>query len=164
MNEAQRQKRNRDRLTECFPKFGHRVAAVIAALEAQGLRPRIQDAWRSIPDQIAAFNAGNSKVKFGFHNITGEHGEKEALAVDLLDDDAPLSPSTKYLLMVAKAAREQGLQTCILWDLPKRLQDGVEAAIAAGNFDARVKVGWDPTHIEPTGITIAEAKSGKRPA
>ena len=126
--------------------------------------PRIQDAWRSIPDQIAAFNAGNSKVKFGFHNITGDHGEKEALAVDLLDDDAPLSPSTKYLLMVAKAAREQGLQTGILWDLPKRLQDGVEAAIAAGNFDARVKGGWDPTHIEPTGITIAEAKSGKRPA
>jgi hypothetical protein len=164
MNEAQRKQRNTARLAECFPTFSSRVAAVIRELEAAGLRPRIQDAWRSIPDQLIAFNAGHSKIKFGFHNVTGKHGEKEALAVDLLDDNAPLEPSTKYLLMVAKAARNNGLQTGILWGLPKRLQQGVEAAIAAGNFDARVRVGWDPTHIEPAGITVAEARGGERPA
>jgi hypothetical protein len=164
MNESQRQQRNKQRLDELYPTFSRRVAAVIAELEAQGARPRIQDAWRTSENQLLAFNSGSSKLKYSFHNVTGTQGKKEALAVDLLDDDAATMPSAKYLLMVATAARENGLQTGILWGLPKKLRDGVEAAIASRNFDALVKVGWDPTHIEPTGITPAEAKSGKRPS
>ena len=40
-------------------------------LEAEGWRPRIQDGWRSIAAQELAFNSGHSKLKFGFHNVTG---------------------------------------------------------------------------------------------
>lgn len=164
MNEVQRKGRNEERLTELFPTFRTRVSAVIAELEAQGLRPRIQDAWRSPQNQLIAFNSGHSELQFGFHNVTGPHGEKQALAVDLLDDDAPLAPSTRYLLMVARAARNHGLQTGILWGLPDKLRDAVDAAIDASDFNAPVKVGWDPTHIEPTGITVADAENGIRPA
>lgn len=48
MNEAARKQRNQQRLTECFPKFAQRVKAVISDLEAQGLRPLIQDAHPSL--------------------------------------------------------------------------------------------------------------------
>ena len=48
MNEAARKQRNQQRLTECLPKFAQRVKAVISDLEAQGLRPLIQDAHRSL--------------------------------------------------------------------------------------------------------------------
>jgi hypothetical protein len=163
MNEAQRKQRNTERLTECFPTFGRRVAAVITELEDAGLRPRIQDTWRSISDQLIAVSTSHAKLKFGFHNVTGTDGEKEALAVDLLDDNAPTGTVNEVSVDGSKAARNNGLQTGILWGLPKKLQQGVDEAIAAGNFDARVKVGWDPAHIEPTGITAAEARSGKRP-
>lgn len=164
MIEANRIKRNSDKLTELYPTFAARIAKVIADLETDGIRPRIQDAYRSPADQLTAFNTGHSKLKYGFHNVTGAGGAPESLAVDLLDDDHPATPPTSYLLRVAASAQKQGLISGILWGLPAGLQAGVATAVAAKNFSAPVKVGWDPTHIEPTGLTPQDAKSGKRPA
>lgn len=163
MNEVKRKQRNTDRIAELWPSFGKKIKAVIAALEADGQRPRIQDAWRSPEDQLKAFNSGHSRTKFGFHNVTGANGKKEALAVDLLDDNHPMNVGTEFLLRLAAAAEAQGLTTGIRWDLPKNLSDGIDAAIASKDFKAPVKVGWDPTHVQPTGITTSEAKAGKRP-
>ena len=164
MNEEQRKKRNADRLVELYPSFRNKIRAVLADLEAQGLRPRIQDAWRSPEDQLAAFNSGHSKLKFGFHNVTGVDGTKEALAVDMLDDDHPAQEGSEYLLQLAAAAQKQGLVTGIGWGLPPKLRDAINDAIAHADWKAPVKIGWDPTHTEPTGITPAQAKAGQRPA
>src|SRR5688572_5039765 len=109
MNEAARKARNDDRLKELFPTFRARVKRVVDQLETGGLRPRIQDAWRSPADQLIAFNNGNSKLKFGFHNVTASNGSPEALAVDMLDDDSPLAPGKSYLLRLAAAAEKAGL-------------------------------------------------------
>lgn len=163
MNEANRKKRNTDRITELWPSFGKKIKAVIETLEAEGLRPRIQDAWRSEEDQLIAFKNGNSKLKFGFHNVTGANGKKESLAVDMLDDNHPLNMGSEYLLHLAAAAEAQGLITGIRWGLPKKLQTAVDKAIANEDWKTVVKVGWDPTHIEPVGITPTEAKAGERP-
>lgn len=163
MNEAARKQRNQQRLTECFPKFAKRVEEVIKDLESQGFRPRIQDAHRSIADQEKAFKDGFSKVKFGFHNVTSSNGKSESLAVDLLDDDKPLGPSRKYIILLAEAAQAHGLHPGSFFGLPKSLSDGLSKAIQDHNFSNAVKIGFDPTHIEVTGISIAEAKAGKRP-
>jgi hypothetical protein len=163
MNEAARKQRNQQRLTECFPKFAQRVEAVIKDLEAQGFRPRIQDAHRSIADQEKAFRNGFSKVRFGFHNVTGANGKAEPLAVDLLDDDKPLSPSRKYIILLAGVAQAHGLHPGSFFGLPQSLRAGLSKAIQDHNFDPKIKIGFDPTHIEVTGISIAEAKAGKRP-
>lgn len=163
MKEAARKKRNDDRLLELYPTFRARIEQVIVALEAKGIRPRIQDAWRSPADQEKAFRSGHSKLLFGFHNVTASNGTPEALAVDLLDDDSPLSPSTNYLLQLAAAAEAAALITGIRWGVPKKLVSGIDAAIVAQDWNAKVKVGWDPTHIQPTDITVADAKAGQRP-
>jgi hypothetical protein len=163
MNEERRAQRNADRLKELYPTFRTKVAAVIADLESQGLRPRIQDAWRSPVDQLAAFNSGHSKLKFGFHNVTGANGKKEALAVDLLDDDHPAREGKEYLLRLAAAAGKQGLVTGIRWGLPAKLRAAIDEVIAKSDWKASIKIGWDPAHIEPQGITPADAKEGKRP-
>jgi hypothetical protein len=165
MTEEQRKQRNADRLTELFPAFRKRIKAVIQDLEAQGLRPRIQDAWRSPEDQLKAFNSGHSKLKYGFHNVTAKDGTKEALAVDMLDDDHPAKEGKEYLLHLAAAAEKQGLITGIRWGVPtQKLRDAIDTAIANKDWKASVKIGWDPTHCEPTDLTSAEAKAGKRPA
>jgi LysM repeat protein len=50
-----------------------------------------------------------------------------------------------------------------LWGLPSQLVAGVEAALAAKNFDARVSVGWDPAHTEIVGLSPTRVKNGERP-
>jgi len=164
MNEADRHKRNQSRLGELYPTFRSRLVTVISELESHNLRPRIQDAWRSLADQRKAFESGHSKILFGFHNVTGPTGDPEALAVDLLDDDAPLSPGKSYLLRLAAAAEAASLTTGVRWGLPKKLAAAVDAAIATRDWAANVKIGWDPTHVQPIDITVSEARTGKRPA
>ena len=163
MNEAARKERNRQRLTECFPTFAASLGAVIADMEAQGFRPRIQDAFRTKEQQMEDFRRGTSKVTFGFHNVTGFGGRKESLAVDLLDDDNPLSPPRRYLILLAEAARARGLQTGILFSLSTAERVRVNRAIADRDFNPGIKIGFDPTHVEVAGITIEEARAGKRP-
>ncbi|MDG4595765.1 MAG: hypothetical protein P9F75_08730 [Candidatus Contendobacter sp.] len=149
---------------ELYPTFRARLEQVIVALESKAICPRIQDARRSPADQEKAFRSGHSKLLFGFHNVTASNGTPEALAVDLLDDDSPLSPSKNYLLQLAAAAEAAGLITGIRWGVPKKLINAIDAAIASQDWDANVKVGWDPTHVQPTDVTVAQAKAGKRPA
>jgi len=163
MTEQARKQRNTDRLAELYPIYRAGVTKVIAEMEKRGYRPRIQDGYRSPADQLKAFNSGNSKLKYGFHNVTGANGAKESLAVDLLDDDSPLASRKEYLLNLADVCRSLNLLTGIKWGLPAALGAAVDAAIKNKDWKANVKIGWDPTHIEPTGITVAEAKAGKRP-
>jgi hypothetical protein len=164
MNEDARKKRNQQRLTECFPAYAQKLEAVIRDMEAEGFRPRIQDAHRTIEDQLIAFKKGNSQVKFGFHNVTGKNGKPESLAVDLLDDNNPLNPPRKYLIRLAAIAKTHDLQTGIFFGLPATLRKGLAKAIEDLNFSTAVKIGFDPTHVEVSGISIAEAKAGKRPS
>lgn len=163
MNEQKRKERNTQRLTELYPTFRARIRAVIVSLERGGLRPRIQEAWRSPADQMQAFLSGHSKLKYGFHNVTGANGVKEALAVDMLDDDHPAHEGSEYLLQLAAAAQKQGLITGIRWGLPARFSAAIDSAIAEQHWTAPVKIGWDPAHVQPVGITPAEAKAGRRP-
>jgi hypothetical protein len=164
MKETARKQRNAERLAELYPTFGKKVEKVIETLEAANLRPRIQSGWRSISDQLKAFESGHSKLRFGFHNVTGHNGTPEALAVDLLDDVAPLTPGKVYLLQLAAAAEKAGLVTGIRWGVPAKLVTAVDNAIRNEEWNANVKIGWDPTHVEPTDVTVSEAKKGKRPA
>ncbi|WIV97480.1 M15 family metallopeptidase domain-containing protein [Kinneretia aquatilis] len=163
MKEADRQLRNKTRMEELYPTFAARLHRVIQRLEDQGLRPRIQDAWRSPEDQLKAYNSGHSKLRFGFHNVTGKNGKKEALAVDLLDDDAPLSPGKPYILRLAAAAESEGLTTGVRWGLVKKMRSAIDTAIATQNWGVDLKVGWDPLHVEPIGLSVDEAEAGKRP-
>ncbi len=164
MNETQRRANNAEKLLELAPTMRPRIAAVIADLEGHGFRPRIQEAWRSPAKQLAAFRSKRSQRRFGFHNVTNKDGTPAALAVDLLDDDAPLAPSTKYILMLAASARSHRCQTGLAWGLPAQLSKGIDAAIAARNWTAKIKIGWDPCHLEPTDVSVAAARKGARPA
>ncbi len=163
MDETARQARNVQRLTELYPSFAARIASIISQLEAAGFRPRIQDAWRSPEQQLEAYRKGNSKLRFGFHNVTGAGGKPEALAVDLLDDDFPLNPRKEYLLRLAAAAAKVKCITGIAWGLPIALQSAVLTAVETRHWTAQVKVGWDPTHVEPADVTVQEAALGVRP-
>ena len=164
MTDEERTKRNQERMATLYPTFARRIDQLIKDLELRGLKPRIQDAWRSPQDQRKAYESGHSKLLYGFHNVTGPDGKPEGLAVDLLDDTVPLHPRGSYILQLAAAAAPLSLQTGVRWGLPAKLAAAIDNAIATKNWNAAVKLGWDPTHVEPSDLTVAEAKAGKRPA
>lgn len=162
VTEEGRSDRNRLRLQECNPAFRSALAKVIAAMNAQGFRPRIQEAWRSEADELKAFASGHSHVTFGYHNASTPDGKPDALAADVLDDEHPLDSSRAYLLELCREARANGLNTGIDWGLPANIRGGLDAAITAGT-PWEGPVGFDATHVEITGLTIAQVKAGQRP-
>lgn len=163
MNETARRQRNQARLLELHPAFARRVQGMLTELEDEGWRPRIEDAWRAPAVQQAAWAAGHTRWRAGFHNLSAADGRPEALAVDVLDDDAPLNPGRPFLLRLAAAADAAGLRSGIRWGLPARLVAAIEQAIALRDWQAPVKIGWDPMHVEATGLTLAQARAGRRP-
>ena len=82
MNEESRRARNAHRLAELHSTYAGRIGRIISQLEAAGYRPRIQDAWRSPESQLAAFEAGTSKLTFDFHHLTTADGRPDSLAVE----------------------------------------------------------------------------------
>jgi len=163
MLESERIAYNKNKLQELYPPFRTRIEAVIKEMEGAGYRPRVQQAWRSPADQLDAYKRGTSKVMFGFHNTTGANGVKEALAADIWDDDRLEHVKVDFMLHLAAAAEANGLTTGIRWDLADEDSVLIDIALKNKNWAAKVRVGFDPLHVEPTGITIEEAKAGKRP-
>ena len=163
MTEQERLQRNTERLQELNALFAARVKSVLDCLEARGLRPRIQDAWRSPAAQLQAYLSGHSKLRFGFHNVTDAAGKPAALAADILDDDAPTAPAHAFLLQLAALAEQADLSSGIRWGLPLAFASAIDTAIAAQDWQANVKIGWDPTHVETRAVTVAQARAGQRP-
>ncbi len=163
MLEKDRQARNQQMLAEMYPTFRTRVQSVIKELESYGLRPRIQQAWRSPQAQMEAFRSKRSQLIYGFHNVTAANGTKEALAADIIDDNSPLSLSLPFIIHLASAAENNELTTGIYWNLTDASVAAIHAAVATKNWNAKLRIGWDPLHVEATGITPKEAQRGKRP-
>ena len=163
MLEKDRTARNQQMLTEMYPTFQTRVQAVLKELEGYGLRPRIQEAWRSPQAQMDAFRSGHSQVMYGFHNVTAADGTKEALAADIIDDNNPTSLNLLFILHLLAAAENNDLTTGVYWNLSAEKVAAIHTAIAAKDWNAKVYIGWDPLHVEVEGITTQDAKAGKRP-
>lgn len=164
MTEDARIKRNAARLRECNPVFAIRISKVLGRLEALGFRPRIQEAYRSRTDQLAAFQRGASRLKVGFHNLTSPEGKPDSCAVDVLDDNAPLNPGTRYLLTLAWCAKQERCVTGIDWGLLQPQRKAIATAIDEQDFDLPLRVGWDPCHVQPADVPLDAALQGRRPA
>lgn len=163
MLESERILNNKNKLQELYPSFRTRIDAVLKEMEKAGYRPRVQTAWRSMADQLDAYRRGTTRVQFGFHNITGANDVKEALAADIWDDDRLEQVNVDYMLHLAATAETNGMATGIRWDLADEDQKLIDLAVKHQVWDAKLRVGWDPLHVQPVGITIQEAKDGKRP-
>lgn len=163
MTDEARAIRNTSMLRQCHPWFRTALSMTLAHLQALGFRPRIQCAWRSQAEQAAAHASGHSELAWGFHNATTLDGQPDALAADVLDDDAPLNPTRSYLLALARNARANGLETGILWGLPLGIRHAFDEVIRQPGKDWPGKVGWDPTHVQVGGLSLHDAQAGVRP-
>lgn len=172
MTDEARHERNIRRARECHPAFAVRVIRLIADLERESFRPRIQDAWRSPAAQAGNVASGTSSVRWSFHQATTPEGKPDALAVDLIDDDYPVPARDQrvwpvrfrqYLLWLAALARGYELETGIAWGLSAAERRALQTAMTTDPLTYTGEIGWDPTHVEPRDLTLAAAKRGVRP-
>ena len=180
MIEILRKRRNTNELALIHPAFMLQFAAVIRDLEARGLRPRLQETFRSIAEQEKKFAAGLSEVRGrGPHTnqlLLGPGKSRPAsFATHVLDDSAksPADPGNAWIAALAVLAAKHRLQTGCTWAKSKDsvLVQGkphriaLEAAIAARNEQLVKKLldearGFDPLHIEVPGWRRFYGKDG----
>lgn len=133
--------RNASKLLEVWPPMRPKVKAILRDLQGHGWRPRIQVAWRSLEEQREVRRQGRSGVTYGYHNTTGPHGQREALAVDIVNDGNPYEEPQAFYEDLASSAVAHGLETGINWSTPH-----------------------DPWHVQVTNPSIAQARRGVRPS
>ena len=84
MTPEQRHQNNLNKLQELFKPFQPKVKLILGEMQSLGWQAIIAQAWRSRAEELADFKAGNSKVRFGFHNVT-INGKKSSMAADITD-------------------------------------------------------------------------------
>lgn len=146
MTDEQRANRNAAMLAELDPVVRPLFKRWLAMVEAAGWRIRCQEAYRSMERQAELFALGLTQRKTG-----GLHTRR--LALDVVDDGKPLVPTPMFMSVLAIKAKECGLSTGLLWDLPRALRVPRQAAIDNGDLETLerliiAKRGWDPLHCE----------------
>jgi len=89
-----------------------KVERVTDALKAQGFRPKIVYAWRSVAVQQELVAKGRSRVRFSFHNAQKRDGSPRAYAADIIDRRWAWSATAKangFWEALGNAAKREGL-------------------------------------------------------
>jgi len=146
------------------PSVRDKMQAVLGDLEGQGYKPYVSESWRSKAQQHLDHLRGASTVDYGFHNVTGSKGEKQAMAMDVYNHGgAGQSSPNEFYMKLASAAKAHGLMTGIEWGLPQSNRKAIDTAIASHNYTAPIQRGWDPGHVQPSNISIGQASRGVKP-
>ena len=61
--------------------------------------------------------------------------------------------------MFSHLGEKNGLTNVIGWELPNKLRLAIDNALAAQEWDASVKIGWDLTDVQLVEITVTQAKA-----
>jgi hypothetical protein len=163
--EYQRKRDNSARILKLNPYMRPKVAAIVSDLEAHGYKPSVDPAvWRTPAQQAAKLKKGYSAVSYSYHNATTPEGKPDSLAADIVDIRWQWDPpGNTYWLKLASSAESHNLTTGIYWKLSDTNRKRIRAAIASKDWDAKIVRGQDAAHVEPKGITLAQARKGIRP-
>lgn len=168
MTEDERKKLNIDRLMLLDISIQSKIAVVLGQLEAKNLRPLIaKDVFRTPARQRELYNAGRTKVLWGFHNATIPGSKPPvagSLAADIVDAELAWNAPQSFWLALGAAGIDQGLRWGGFFGLSVPQRDRIAKLFAYNltNIAQRVHIGWDPAHLETGAVTIAEARRGKR--
>lgn len=167
------QRRNNDnaaRLQKLNPYMRPKVRAVLDDLEGHGHRPLIDAAvWRSPAEQAALVRKGHSKVYYSYHTANSCDGKPkpctpkaDSLAADITDVRWFWQSPKPYWIKQARSAEAHNLTTGIMWGLSTTNRAKLRKAIDTRNFNYTGPLGWDVAHVEIKGVSLNQAKAGKR--
>ncbi len=100
------------KLSSLDKRMRGKVIRVLSTLKAEGFKPKIFFAWRSVAVQLEIVAKGNSKVRFSFHNAQKKNGTPNAYAVDIIDKRWAWSDKAEengFWDVLGKAGKAEGL-------------------------------------------------------
>lgn len=100
------------KLSSLDKRMRGKVVRVLGTLKAEGFKPKIFFAWRSVAVQLEIVAKGNSKVRFSFHNAQKKNGTPNAYAVDIIDKRYAWSDKAEengFWEVLGKAGKAEGL-------------------------------------------------------
>lgn len=162
MTEEIRNRLNCERLLKVDVSIRKKIKAVLTDLEGHGLKPLIAaEVWRDPALQLKLFKQGRSKLRWGFHCAT-RNGKPASLAADIVDAAKGWNASKEFWLKLAASARAHELQSGVYWGLPQSMRAAIEWAIIHREWKANIKIGWDPAHVQVSGLSVRDAMRGAR--
>jgi hypothetical protein len=165
-----RRSNNATRLQELNPYMRPKVAAVVSDLERHGLKPLIDGAiFRTPAEQAALVRKGHSKVLYSYHNANTCDGrarpcspKADSLAADIVDGQLFWSAGTPFWLKLASSAQSHDLDSGIYWGLSEARRKMLRDVIESKQWNAQPRLGWDTAHVQVRGLSLVQAKAGKR--
>ena len=100
------------KLASLDSKLRTKTVRILETLNSGGYRPKIFFGWRSVAVQRRLFEAGNSKVRFSFHNAQLKNGTPNAQAIDIIDRRwawGEEAERNRFWDALGKAAKAEGL-------------------------------------------------------
>ncbi len=100
------------KLSSLDKRMRGKVVRVLGTLKAEGFKPKIFFAWRSVAVQLEIVAKGNSKVRFSFHNAQKKNGTPNAYAVDIIDKRYAWTDKAEengFWEVLGKAGKAEGL-------------------------------------------------------
>ena len=100
------------KLSSLDKRMRGKVVRVLGTLKAEGFKPKIFFAWRSVAVQLEIVAKGNSKVRFSFHNAQKKNGTPNAYAVNIIDKRWAWSDKAEengFWEVLGKAGKAEGL-------------------------------------------------------
>jgi hypothetical protein len=61
--------------------------------------------------------------------------------------------------LFSHSSEKNGLTNVIRWELPNKLRLAIDNVLTTQDWDAFVKISWDPTHVEFVEITVIQVKA-----
>ena len=100
------------KLASIDSQFRAKTVLILEALRADGFKPKIHYAWRSVAVQRGLYDQGNSKLRFSFHNAQFKNGKPRAYAIDVIDRRwawSAKAANNGFWAALGRAAKDEGL-------------------------------------------------------
>lgn len=123
------------------PEFREKVRRILRDMEKYlGYRCYVASGLRTEAEQRRLVAQGRSKTNRSRH--------LKGLAADIVPVELGWNAPPSFWLRLGYLAEREGLGWGGFYGLPRGLRAALRKAYGAKDWEARVKIGWDPAHVE----------------
>jgi len=128
-------------LAQLHPVLRRKIRAIISDLAGHGWPAKVAWAYRSPADQVRAYEAGHSRVRWGFHCAHRADGTPCSLAADIVHSVSGWGAPKEFWRLLGRSAEAHECTWGGRWKSP---YDPAHCQLVPNSDLKRAKAGWLP--------------------